>query len=223
MGTRRTQENTMTYSQPRSHPATNFPYLTLLISAVALLLFSFNNAATWLQYDRSAIAAGEVWRIITSHWIHWSFDHFLWCVISFIALGAVCERLNRKGFILSVLLSAICIPVFSWFVDPAMELYRGLSGLCSTVFMVAALQMMRQALAEKNRTGIVIPACAVLLFLGKILFEFIYGNAMFVHNIDIFTPVPLVHLAGCVVGIIAVIFTGLDGGRHPDMSISRWP
>ena len=197
--------------QPRL--ANDFPYLTLLVSAVALSLSTFNDAATLLQYDRSAIAAGEVWRIITSHWIHWSFDHFLWCVITFVALGAVCERINREGFILSVLLSAILIPAFSWFADPAMELYRGLSGLCSTVFMVAALQMMRQALAENNRWGLVLPACAVLLFLGKIFFEFANGSAVFVHNSDIFTPVPQVHLAGCLIGLITVFFMRLNGQR----------
>ena len=203
----------MIRKQPRLHPATDFPYLTLLVSGIALILFSLNDTATLLQYDRTAIAAGEVWRILTSHWIHWSFDHFFWCVITFVALGTVCERLNRKGFILSIILSAILIPAFSWFADPAMELYRGLSGICSTVFMVAALLMMRQALADKNRAGLILPACAVLLFFGKILFEFVNGSAVFVHNSDIFTPVPQVHLAGCIVGIIVVVFIRLDRGR----------
>jgi rhomboid family GlyGly-CTERM serine protease len=197
--------------QIRFIPGAEFPYLSFMVGISALLLFIFNDAGTSLQYDRAAIAAGEFWRLITGHWAHWSFDHFLWCAITFVALGAICERLNRPGFILSLALSAVIIPVFCWFVDPGMHFYRGLSGLCSSIFVVASIQMVRKARTEQDLPGVLLPAVAGFLFIAKTLFEFISGQALFVHSTDVFTPVPLAHLAGALVGLLTAIFTGSRG------------
>ena len=93
----------------------DLPYLSLLTGVLTLILFSYEDVGHYLQYDRTAIAGGEFWRIVTGHWTHWSFDHLLWCTISFVALGALCERLNRKAFIIALALSTIIIPAFSWF------------------------------------------------------------------------------------------------------------
>ncbi len=109
----------MKRSLARLFPKSEFPYLSVIMTAFAVFLFSFNDAGSSLQYDRTAIASGELWRIITGHWVHWSFDHFLWCVITFVTLGAICERQSRAGFILSVTLSATIIPVFCCFLGAA--------------------------------------------------------------------------------------------------------
>jgi rhomboid family GlyGly-CTERM serine protease len=205
--------NKMKRSQARLIPGAEFPYLSLMVGISALLLFIFNDVGISLQYDRAAIAAGEFWRIITGHWIHWSFDHFLWCAITFVALGAICERLNRAGFILSLALSTVIIPVFCWFADPGMHFYRGLSGLCSSIFVVASIQMVRKARVDQDLPGVILPAVAGFLFFAKTLFEFINGQALFVNSTDIFFPVPLAHLAGALVGLIASIVTGSQGQR----------
>lgn len=183
-----------------------FPVITIFMGALSLLLFFFSDAATFLQYDRSSIANGELWRCITGHWTHWSFDHFLWCTITFIALGAICEQLNRKGFIISLLVSMIIIPVFCWFADPTMLFYRGLSGVCSSIFIVGSVLMIRKALADKDWANIILPSLGSFLFFAKILFEFINGQAVFVHSNDMFSPVPLAHLVGGIIGLITYIF-----------------
>lgn len=186
------------------------PYLSLLTGLMAMILFSFPNVATSLQYQRTAIADGEIWRMLTAHWLHWSFDHFLWCAISFVALGAICEQFNRKRFILSIALSAMIIPAVSWFVAPAMDQYRGLSGLCSTLFAFVCLQMIRSAGTQQQRVGLVLPALALFLFFAKILFEFITGQTFFVDSSNSFTPVPLAHLIG---GFVGVFVGGYPGGK----------
>ncbi len=185
------------------------PYLSLILGALALPLFFLQDAGHFFQYDRTAIATGEFWRILTGHWTHWSFDHFLWCTISFIAFGSLCERLNRRGFIIVLTFSTIIIPVFGWFADPAMGLYRGLSGICSGLFVAACLMLMQQALARKALSDLAMPIFAVLLFLAKILFECLTGQTLFV-NSSIFTPVPLIHLAGGIVGLTTGIVTGIE-------------
>ncbi len=196
----------MKYLQIKIGPGLEIPYLSLLVGMAALPLFFLQDAGYYFQYDRTAIAAGQFWRIITGHWTHWSFDHFLWCTISFVALGSLCERLNRKGFIIALVFSTIFIPAVGWLVDPAMEQYRGLSGICSGLFVAGCLMMIRQALAEKALSELALPALAGLLFLGKILFEFLTEQSIFVHS-SMFTPVPLMHLAGGIVGLATGILT----------------
>ncbi len=197
----------MKRSLARLFSGSEFPYLSMLMGIFALILFIFYDPGSSFQYDSTAIASGELWRIITGHWVHWSFDHFLWCVITFVALGAICERQNRPGFILSVSLSAIVIPVFCWFADPAMHFYRGLSGLCSTIFVVAFIQMVQKAVSDKDLLGVILPTLAGCFFIAKTLFEFITGQALFVQSTTLFTPVPMAHLAGALVGVIIAIVT----------------
>jgi rhomboid family GlyGly-CTERM serine protease len=174
---------------------------------IALVLFLCRDALSFLQYDRAAMTAGEVWRGITGHWLHWSFDHFLWCTITFLAIGTICESISRKGYIATLAAAGIIIPVVSWFADPGLVYYRGLSGLASAIFVFAAVMMTRKAYARKDWPGIWLPAVAGIAFAGKVLFEYLSGSALFVDSPEIFSPVPLVHLAGGGTGLLmAFIF-----------------
>ena len=66
----------------------NIPFFSLILAAGAFLLQLSPDCITLLQFDREMIAGGEWWRLITCQWVHWSFDHFLWCALTLIALGA---------------------------------------------------------------------------------------------------------------------------------------
>lgn len=187
----------------RSTSVTGYPLVTMGMGVVALVLFLCRDALSFLQYDRAAMAAGEVWRGITGHWLHWSFDHFLWCTITFLAIGSICEAISRKGYIATLAAAGIIIPVVSWFADPGLVYYRGLSGLASAIFVFGTVMMIRRAFISRDWSGIWLPATAGIAFTGKVLFEYLSGSALFVDSPEIFTPVPLVHLAGGGAGLIA--------------------
>ncbi|RJX17068.1 MAG: rhombosortase [Desulforudis sp.] len=191
----------------RATSVTGYPLVTMGMGIIALVLFLCRDALSFLQYDRAAMTAGEVWRGITGHWLHWSFDHFLWCTITFLAIGTICESISRKGYIATLAAAGIIIPVVSWFADPGLVYYRGLSGLASAIFVFAAVMMTRKAYARKDWPGIWLPAVAGIAFAGKVLFEYLSGSALFVDSPEIFSPVPLVHLAGGGTGLLmAFIF-----------------
>ncbi|MCL7489379.1 MAG: rhombosortase [Desulfobulbaceae bacterium] len=191
----------MAQIQPRKS-TTRFPLVTIGLGIVALVLFFCTNSGSSLQYDRTAMAAGEVWRGVTGHFLHWSFDHFLWCTIVFLALGSLCEGLSRKGYVFTLMAASVIIPVVSWFGDPNLLYYRGLSGLGSAIFVFGTLMMTRNAYVSRDWSSIWLPAVAGIAFMGKILFEFISGSALFVDSPEIFTPVPLVHFAGGGAGLL---------------------
>jgi len=193
---------------------TDLPFVSIILGVAALLLFLLGENVSFLQYDRSAIAYGEVWRCITGHWIHWSFDHFLWCTITVVALGCICERLSRKGYIATLATASCIIPGVIWFTDAEMQMYRGLSGLASGVFVFAAVMMMRRTYLEKDWLGVILSAVAGLGYIGKILFEYASGSTLFVNSHEVFSPVPLAHLSGGIVGLVmAVIFSRKRSGQ----------
>jgi len=186
------------------HHETGIPFITLFIGTAAFLLF-FGDSAPYLQYNRAAIANGELWRFVTSHLTHWSFNHLLWCTITFVSLGCICERLSRTGFVTTLLVSSFIIPLVSWLVEPGMDFYRGLSGLASSIFVFGAGIMLCENYVHRNWPEFILAAVAGLAFSGKIIFEFVSGNALFVNTEELFAPAPLAHITGGIIGLLMVI------------------
>src|SRR5271154_3414161 len=91
------------------------PIATLMMVLFAVAVAAVPSAGEWLQYDRVAVAGAECWRLVTSHFVHWSGDHLFWDVLAFGVLGWLCERSGRASFLRCVGISALLIPVMLWF------------------------------------------------------------------------------------------------------------
>lgn len=184
----------------------NLPFFTLTLAICSLVISSTSLSHT-LKYDRVAVAGGQLWLLLTGHLSHWSPDNLLWDLLVFIVLGIMTERRSRNGFILCLSGSAILISGLLWFVLQDMVCYRGLSGLDSTLFSFTALWMVRERIRSRDFRE----ACLVLLvsaiFLFKIIYESYTQESVFTSSVDLFTPVPLTHLAGGFVGIVVALFS----------------
>jgi rhomboid family GlyGly-CTERM serine protease len=179
--------------------------VSLSLAVIAVVVHLVPGAREWLQYDRSLIAAGEIWRIITCHWTHWSLDHLFWDAAALAVLGTLCERLDRRRFIACLLTVGVVIPAVVWLFIPDMQTYRGLSGIDSALFALFAILMLKRPSIRKTAGGY---AILLLLVLGiaKVIFELSTGTTLFVDGSENhFIPVPLAHLAGGLVGL-AVAF-----------------
>jgi len=199
-------------TQRNGSPA-RYPLVTMGLGIVALVLFGGGDMFSFLQYDRAAIGAGELWRVITGHWLHWSFDHFLWCTITFLAIGSICENLSRKGYLATLVLASLVIPLACWLTAPELAYYRGLSGLASAIFMFGAVAMVQGACMNREWRKVLLPAAAGLAFAGKVLFEFVTGSLLFVDSTGVFAPVPLAHLAGGGTGLLTAWIFRSEGKR----------
>lgn len=179
-----------------------YPLASLTMGLLATGLFIMGETGEMFQYDRTAIATGEVWRLFTGHWTHWSFDHFLWCTVVFVCLGGICEVVCRRGFAAALAAATVVIgPGAYWFASD-LACYRGLSGLGSGLFVFGSLACMRVACRNRDRTTLLLAAGSGLVFIGKVLFEYLMGQALFVNEPELFVPVPLVHLLGGVTGLV---------------------
>jgi rhomboid family GlyGly-CTERM serine protease len=179
------------------------PWLTLAVATCALVVWFVPAASGALAFDRDAVAGGEWWRLFTGHLAHWTADHLTWDLAAFAVLGALVERRSRAVFLTTVGLSAVAISIVVWTVLPNLATYRGLSGIDSALFAAASATMLRAGISERCVVEIALPTLALLGLVAKCAFEIHTGATLFVTANGAFVPVPLAHLAGLVVGLVA--------------------
>ena len=174
----------------------------LVVAAAAVQLFP--GSAAWLEYRRAAVEAGELWRIITCHWTHFGFDHFIWDVATLAFVGALCEERSRMRFLLCVGLSVVAIPFVIWAFLPEMQTYRGLSGIDAAAFALLAVLILRDNLKPRRWGWIAFSCVGLAAFVCKIGIEMFAGSAVFVDGAAAgMIPVPLAHLVGAAAGVFA--------------------
>lgn len=185
------------------------PFFTLLIAVAALVTHVVPGLASSLEFSREAIAAGQVWRLITGHLAHFSSDHLRWDLLVFLALGTLVELRSRAHFVACCVVGAGLISGLVWLMQPWLVSYRGLSGIDSALFVYVMLDVLVLA-GREGRWLVALTAFAGLaLFCAKVGFEFATGTTVFVAPDAAFSPVPLAHVAGAVVGA-AVLGAGIS-------------
>lgn len=183
--------------------APRLPVVSLVLAAAACLVMAFPWLADWLQYDRAAVAEGQLWRIATCQLTHWSFDHLFWDVIALGFLGFVIEQDKRRRLLTCMGLSAVLIPlaVFAWL--PQLSTYRGLSGIDSAVFMLLAVTLLSDSWRRRDWGWTLVCTAMMVGFAAKTGFEFVAGGALFVDaKAAEMLPVPLAHVIGAGIGVL---------------------
>ena len=224
----------MSGNQQDSRPisaAGRLPGASLLLSILAVLLYYLPGAGELFEYSRQALAHGELWRLVSCHWTHWSAEHLLWDVVAFAVLAALCEaQLGRRLLLVCLVTAALAIPVVIWLVLPTMEIYRGLSGLDSTLFVLVALSHARRLFRPTSRSTALsavpleplIWTGALGLFVCKVLFEAISGTALFVGSGGTgVVVVPLAHLVGGTIGAIGALTSSIATADRFSGSLTR--
>jgi rhomboid family GlyGly-CTERM serine protease len=106
---------------------------------------------TALLYNRDALAEGQLWRLITAHWVHFGLAHLIANLAALTAIGVSLERLRSGTLIRFTLISALGISALVWWLEPAMIAYGGLSGMVfggATLLVLLNLRTSRHALAR---------------------------------------------------------------------------
>ncbi len=194
----------------------HIPWFSLVLAAAAVAIYPSPLLQQWLEFDRQAVAAGELWRIVSCHWTHWSAEHLFWDAGMFVLLAAACELRSRRALLFTLGASAVLIPIALWRVQPEMPVYRGLSGLDSALFFLVVVQAARQSLARRQWPRVAMLAVLVAAFAAKIGYETFQGAAVFVHTGG-FIPVPLAHTVGALVGLTVGLCAARLSGDPPDV------
>ena len=177
------------------------PYVSLLLTAAALLIHIFHPVRPYLLYMPGAIMDGDFWRLVSCHWVHLNEDHLLWSSMTFLFLGSICEIMDRAKYVMTIGISAIFIPIAIWLSLPHLEVYGGLSGLDCSLYSLLVVLFIRREWRAQNWIWIIFYAIMLVLLPAKIIYEMISGLTIFVNNIHAnMVPVPLAHLVGGVIG-----------------------
>lgn len=202
----------------------NLPIATAVLTLLAIGIWLVPGVSELLEYRRGAIASGEFWRAVTGHLTHWNADHLLWDALMFAVLGALVERTSRRAFVLTCALSAAAISATLWFCRPGLELYRGLSGIDSALFVFQAGWLVREALREKRHAAALLPTVALAGFVAKIGYELATGATLFVDSAAAgFAPLPLAHVIGAATGLLTLGIFALKLGVTLNCSLTQQP
>lgn len=192
------------------------PYaVTVLLVLAGAAVQLFPGSTAWLEYRRTAAGAGELWRILTCHWTHFGFNHFIWDAAVLAFVGALCEERSRGRFVLCVALSAVAIPLAVWTFLPEMQTYRGLSGIDAAAFALLAVLIFRDGFRTRRWRWVAFACAGLIAFIGKIGFEMLTGSTAFVDSSAAgMIPVPLAHLVGAAAGTLAGFCPLASRHRH---------
>jgi rhomboid family GlyGly-CTERM serine protease len=170
------------------------PWLTALAVAVASgLWLSLGSVPQALVFDRSAIAGGEWWRLLTGHWVHSDGRHALWDIAALALVGALVEGAGRRRLAFAATVGSLSVSAILWWQLPELERYCGLSGMLNGLFVIALADLW-----QRDRQPVVL-AAAVLLG-AKLLAELAAGRSVLID--PLWPGVPLAHLAGLLGGLI---------------------
>lgn len=177
------------------------PWLTLVLVALCAAASLVPAGAEALQYDRTRVAAGEVWLLLTGQMVHWSARMTAADLGMLLALGAWLEiQGERKRTVLALALGAGLTAFAVHVLSPDLSFYRGASGLASALFVLTALRIAQESAEDGPR---LLAWLAVALFLGKDLWEVFTGETLFAGPLpDGVEVVPLVHLLGGLAGAV---------------------
>ena len=186
------------------------PVFTLLMVGSGVVVALFPGWSAWLIYDRSAILSGELWRMFTGHWVHFSTPHLVYDLLAFGIVGWIIEIRGLPHFgWLCLLTPWLFSAVLLWF-DPQMKLFGGLSALATTAIVYLALFGLHDAAPWRW-----VCLAALLGIAGKILFEMTTGHMIFVTTVNVPVAVSVAsHLAGAFIALLFYAQSKMFTGRN---------
>jgi len=176
-------------------PSRPLPVVTAALCLAALGVHALGLGDA-LQYERGAIAAGQIWRLFTGHLAHWSADHLVWDVAALALLGGLVERRGRGRYAGLLIAGGGAISLGLLVVDPGLAAYRGLSGLDAMLFVALALDLVRDAVRSRDACGVAGGALLLAGLAAKILAEQLAGASVFVAQVGAVEVAPLAHAIG---------------------------
>jgi rhomboid family GlyGly-CTERM serine protease len=174
-------------------------HLPLLLFAWPAVIIAFAPTRhDLLLLDRAALDAGQIWRLWTGHWAHFSPSHLVWNLVVLLTVGTWLERLRPGLLLRHVVIAAPFISVALMIFEPPLRLYGGLSGLATGVAVLLCLHHLRLAtLARPLWIGVLALVAAKsihdVFFPGSLLVGYAHAAVQ---------PSTTAHLAGAVVAVL---------------------
>ncbi len=176
--------------------ASRVPWITAGLVALSIALYAIAGPAPErFVYDRHGIASGELWRLVTGHWVHCDAGHARWNIAALAVLGVLFERSLGWRVMAALAVGTSAIDAWLWWAMPQLARYCGLSGILNALLAAGLIQAWRET---RDPLLPLVGAGAVV----KIAAEAAAGAAVFTHTA--WPSVPAVHAIGLVAGTLLI-------------------
>ena len=165
--------------------------LALLFACLLLLLLTAwgENGRALLRYERSALAEGEWWRLLSAHVIHLDLRHALLNVVGLALVWALFARdYSPKAWLAIVLGAVAAIDAGLWLGDSTVQWYVGSSGALHGALAAGVLAHVRKG----ERDGWLLAG----LLAAKLLYEQAVGALPFSGSDPVVVDAHLYGVAG---------------------------
>jgi rhomboid family GlyGly-CTERM serine protease len=150
-----------------------------------------------LCYERLALAQGQLWRLLSAHWVHLNLEHALLNGAGLTLLWVLMAREFPPRRWVGILLgSGLGIDAGLWFLRPGVEWYMGASGVLHGALAAGA--------AALYRRGEGLGAALLLLLVVKLIYEQHSGASVFVGDLPLVTDA---HLFGALGGLAGALIS----------------
>lgn len=194
--------------------------IVLIIALLSTIAFAVENimgeaVTNGFVYQRQLIAQGEVWRLVTGHFLHTNGFHLLLNLAALIMLWALHGRFySIKNYCALFLLCALFTSISLYCFNASLIQYVGLSGVLHGIFVFGAIM----DISAKDKTGYV-------LFIGvwlKIAHEQVYGASTDVSALIEASVAVDAHLWGAVGGLLfSISYVFLLRQKKPVTSLNK--
>ena len=171
------------------------PILTISLVTTLIGLHWLVADKTLFYFSAAEIARGEIWRIVSGHFMHADLQHLLWNCLGLAVLGTLLEYRSRRVLLAAlgtgiVFVSALLLTPFS-----QLEYYCGLSGVLNTLLLVALWLEWRLT----RSWLIIVITCGSI---AKVLIEVSQGISIMTHIS--WPPYAWSHVAGLFGGLFII-------------------
>jgi rhomboid family GlyGly-CTERM serine protease len=172
-----------------------------VVTALVLLGFMLGGepATAAFRYERGAVLAGELWRLLTAHLVHADWAHLAWNVGGLALVFALfAGEYSRRDWLLVMLASTAAIDLGFLLFERDLAWYVGLSGVLHGL-MAAGLAAWLRERRDPFTIGVAV------IFVGKLTWEHLRGAVPFTAQT---LAVPVIHEAhtyGAIGGALCAV------------------
>jgi rhomboid family GlyGly-CTERM serine protease len=156
-----------------------------------------------LSFERSAIASGQWWRLLSAHFVHLDAEHAVLNSLGVVLMWALFARdYSPWRWVAIYWVSALAVSLGLWFGNPGLEWYVGASGALHGVMTAGTIAHLRR----RDLDGWIL----AIFIVAKLTYEQASGALPLSGSGDTIVDA---HLYGAIGGVVIAVF--LKSRRQP--------
>jgi len=172
----------------------------MLVAVLVAFHLAGPDALEALRYERSAVLAGEAWRLLTGHLVHADAAHLGWNLLGVLIVAFLFARdYTWRQWSLVLVLSIVTTSLGFLLLEPQLDWYVGFSGVLHGLMAAGLVAWLRTSRD-------VVTWIVLVLFAAKLAWEHFAGPLPFTAQSLSLPVVHEAHTYGAIGGLLAALW-----------------